>query len=225
MPGILTDSVRRQVAALDLAGNRPLIICDADEVLFEFMKSLEGYLETRGYYMDLQSFAIAGNIKHRETDEPFPTDQMGTLLADFFAAATATMTPVPHATESLSQLSDAADIVILTNMPEAHKEARLSALAKHGMDYPVIANEGVKGAAVRALSEQSGRPVFFLDDLPPNITSVRRGLPETRIIHFIADERLAKLLGPAEDADHRIDHWPDVVDVITRAITDHENGS
>lgn len=219
MPGILTDSVRGQIDALELDPQRPLVICDADEVLFEFVRSLERYLDTRDHYLDLQSFAITGNVKHKETDVPFPANEMKDLLADFFAVATRDMTPVEGAADALASLSDHAQIVVLTNMPEAHRDARLEALARHNMSYPVIANEGAKGAAAAALSERTGDPVIFLDDLPPNITSVRRGVPGATIIHFIGDTRLARLLGPAPDSDHRIDDWTEAHKVIVEIIT------
>lgn len=218
MPGILTDSVRSQIDEIELDPSRPLVICDADEVLFEFVRSLEHYLGTRDHYLDLQSFAITGNIKHRETHVPFPAEGMKDLLADFFATSTRDMTPVPGAAAALAALADQAQIVILTNMPEAHREDRLSALERHNMSYPVVANDGAKGAAAAALSERAGNPVFFLDDLPPNISSVRRGVPHATIIHFIGDIRLAKLLGPAPDCDHRIDDWVEAQRVIEETI-------
>lgn len=222
MPGILTDSVRDQIAAIKLDPGRPLIICDADEVLFEFVRGLEKYLDARDHYLDLQSFAITGNIKHKETDVAFPASGMKDLLADFFATATRDLTPVAGAAEALASLADLAQIVVLTNMPEAHRDARREALERHNMSYPVIANEGAKGAAAAALSERTGNPVIFLDDLPPNITSVRRGVPNATIIHFIGDTRLARLLGPAPDSDHRIDDWVEAQRIIEETITNKQ---
>ncbi len=222
MPGILTDSVRSQIDALELDPQRPLVICDADEVIFEFVRSLERYLDTRDHYLDLQSFAITGNIKHKETDVPFPASEMKDLLADFFAVATRDMTPVPGAAKALASLADLAQIVVLTNMPEAHRSARLAALERHNMSYPVIANEGAKGAAAAALSKRTGKPVIFLDDLPPNIASVRRGVPDATIIHFIGDARLARLLGPAPDSDHRIDDWVEAQRIIEETINNKQ---
>ena len=78
-----------------------------------------------------------------------------------------------------------------------------------------------KGAAAVALAERTSRPVIFLDDLPPNISSVRRGLPEAHIIHFVGDARLAALIGKSPDANHRIDDWPGAGKVIRRIIEEH----
>lgn len=214
MPGILTDSVRNQINAIDLDPKRPLIICDADEVLFQFVKSLDVWLRTRDHYLDLQSFAITGNIKHLETREPWPADGIKALLNEFFAEGTRDETPVPGAADALEALSSMAQIVVLTNISADYRQARGNALKKHRMPYPVIANEGKKGAAAAALAERAGTPVIFLDDLPPNIASVRQGVPDAHIIHFIGDPRLAAMIGQAPDADHRIDDWGEVRRVL-----------
>ena len=62
-------------------------------------------------------------------------------------------------------------------------------------------------------------PIAFLDDLPPNITSVRKSVPSATLIHFIADPRLAKLLGAADDCDYRIDTWPEAHEALSQALS------
>lgn len=214
MPGTLTDSVRSQIGSLTLDSQRPLIICDADEVLFQFVKSLDMWLRTRDHYLDLQSFAITGNIKHLETEVPWPAEGVKELLNDFFAEGTREETPVPGAADALEALSARAQIVVLTNIKTDYRQNRIEALRQNGMPYPVIANQGAKGAAAAALAERAGSPVIFLDDLPPNISSVRRGVPGAHIIHFIGDPRLAAMIGRAPDANHRIDDWGEVFKVV-----------
>lgn len=214
MPGTLTDSVRGQISGLMLDSQRPLIICDADEVLFQFVKSLDTWLRTRDHYLDLQSFAITGNIKHLETQVPWPAEGVKELLNDFFAEGTRDETPVPGAADALEALSAKAQIVVLTNIKADYRQNRSDALEQGGMPYPVIANQGAKGAAAAALAERAGSPVIFLDDLPPNISSVRRGVPDAHIIHFIGDPRLAAMIGKAPDANHRIDDWNEVLKVV-----------
>lgn len=221
MPGILTNTVRDQIATLTIKEDRPLIICDADEVLFQFVKSLDLWLRTRDHYLDLQSFAISGNIKHIETEVPWPTDQIKSLLKEFFVEGAREEIPVPGAADALKALSDVAEIVVLTNINMQAREARQEALINCGMPYPVVANEGPKGAAAKAIAGTVARPVVFLDDLPPNITSVRRGLPDAHIIHFIGDPRLGSMIGKAPDADHRIDIWPEAEQVIKGIIEEN----
>ena len=60
----LGESIRTQIDELSLDSNRPLLLCDADEVLFQFVRGLERHLETQGFHLDLISFSLFGNIKH-----------------------------------------------------------------------------------------------------------------------------------------------------------------
>ena len=116
--------------------------------------------------------------------------------------------------ETNSSLSNHAQIVILSNLPEDRRQDRTDALARNGMPYPVVANEGLKGPACELLADQVEFPIIFLDDIPFNITSVRRHVSNSTIIHFIGDARLAKMLPAAEGSDHRIDTWPEAHQVI-----------
>lgn len=87
------------------------------------------------------------------------------------------------------------------------------------MPYPIIANQGTKGPAAGHLANQVQAQIVFMDDLPPNLQSVRDAVPHATLIHFIADPRLARLLGKAEVSDHRIDTWPEVHDTLTRVFS------
>jgi hypothetical protein len=64
-------------------------------------------------------------------------------------------------------------------------------------------------------------PVFFLDDITHNIDSVAEHAPDVHRIHFVADPRLAKLIGPASGASKRIDVWEEAQDWITGQIDAH----
>ncbi len=214
----LGTEIKKQIDEITLDPGRPIIVSDADEVLFQFVGGLERYLETQGLWLDLQSFALSGNIKYKDTNEVYPTEKMRDLLSSFFAVSTSFLEPVEGAALALERLSEHAQIVVLSNVPLSQKQAREETLAKHGMHFPVIANEGLKGPAAAYLAAGAGGPFFFLDDIPHNITSVREAVPSSVIIHFIADPRLARLLGPAEHSDHRIDLWPEVHDVIHRRV-------
>ncbi len=197
---------------------RPLIICDADEVLLRFLVGLEGFLERNGCYLDLTSFRIHGNVKHQSTREAVADDAVTKLIGDFFASDTRHLQPVDGAAEALRHLSKRAQIVILSNLPETSRDARVENLIEHGMDYPVIAGKGPKGPVVKELLGDFRQSVVFIDDLPPNLTSVAAETPQVHRLHFIADPRLAKLLPPAVDAHRRIDDWPSAAQWIASVI-------
>ena len=95
-------------------------------------------------------------------------------------------------------------------MPLDQIPARRRALVKNGMDYPLVANIGRKGSAMAYLAERHEAPMFFLDDIPHNISSVAQKANAVTRLHFIADHRLRNLVGAADDADVRIDDWPGV---------------
>ena len=203
---MLSEEISNQIETLELNPDRPLIISDADEVLLQFMRQFEIYLDRNDMWIDLSSFRLQGNIKYKGSDEAVDMTNRN-IINDFFAAETLNFSPVEGAAEALNALSKEAQIIILTNLPLAQKSERQINLSKHGMDYPVIVGSGLKGPAVKSLGEKINAPLFFLDDIPHNINSVAEYVPTSGRIHMIADPRLSKLIGAAEGASARIDQW------------------
>lgn len=208
-----------QLVELDIDPSRPLVISDADEVLLQFMARLEHYLETQGLWIDLANFAIRGNIKSIATNEPV---EVPSLIDDFFASQTLHIDVAPGASKAINLLSEQAQVIILTNLPASEKQGRIDNLNGHGIDFPVVIGSGPKGPAVAWLAQNMQAPVFFLDDIPHNIDSVADHAPDVHRIHFIADPRLAKLIGPAKGASQRIDVWEEAYDWISDKIRAHE---
>jgi len=206
MDNMLSEEISNQIETLELNPDRPLIISDADEVLLQFMRQFEIYLDRNDMWIDLSSFRLQGNIKYKGSDEAVDMTNRN-IINDFFAAETLNFSPVEGAAEALNALSKEAQIIILTNLPLAQKSERQINLSKHGMDYPVIVGSGLKGPAVKSLGEKINAPLFFLDDIPHNINSVAEYVPTSGRIHMIADPRLSKLIGAAEGASARIDQW------------------
>ena len=206
MSNMLSEEVSNQIERLELDPDRPLVISDADEVLLQFMRQFEIYLDRNDMWIDLSSFRLQGNIKYKGSDEAVDMTNRN-IIDDFFAAETLNFSPVEGAAEALNALSKEAQIIILTNLPLAQKSERQINLSKHGMDYPVIVGSGLKGPAVKSLGEKINAPLFFLDDIPHNINSVAEYVPTSGRIHMIADPRLSKLIGAAEGASARIDQW------------------
>lgn len=203
---------------VELDRARPLIVCDADEVLLQFMVGLERFLNARGFYFDLQSFRIHGNVKSQATHQPAADEDVSKLLSSFFDEETARLDVVPGAAEALNDLSRTAQIVILSNLPERARDARIKNLAGHGISYPVIAGSGPKGLILKQMLKGFKRDVVFIDDLPPHISSVAAETPQVHRLHFIADPRLAKLLPACADAHRRIDTWPEARTWIASVI-------
>lgn len=196
-----------QIEALPIEAGRPLIVTDADEVLFVFMADFERYLDEHGHYFDWSSYALLGNVRRRGDDGAVDWDMTRRLLDGFFDARTASMDAAPGASESLATLNRRAQIVVLSNLPHTRRPERSRALELSGMDYPLVSNEGPKGPAVQALAARVEAPVFFIDDAPTHHESVAEHANAVRRLHMVADSRLARIV-PAADSHHRVDDWP-----------------
>jgi hypothetical protein len=210
-PTELPAPVAEQLATLTLTHGKPLVIVDADEVLFYFMRGLERFLESRDLYFDWASYALHGNIRQRRDDTPVAAEILHPLLQRFFAEATEELEPVDGAAQALAELSRTSQVVVLSNVPMPARNARIRALARHGMAFPLIANTGPKGPAVVAMLKQTMGSAVFIDDIPHNHKSVAEMAPSVHRLHYIADTRLAALLGPAPDCHHRADTWRDML--------------
>lgn len=210
-----------QLEALSLDPDRPLVITDADEVLFLFMQGLESYLHAREMYFDWASYALSGNLRHRRDNSAVPLERVPAMIEDFFEHHTDSLDPVPDAADSLAALARRAQVIVLSNLPVKQRERRILALRRHGMDYPVVANVGQKGTPVRRLAERVKGPVFFLDDSPRNLQSVKLAAEQVERLHFVADARLHALLGPVTEHHLSTTLWPEARAHIERRLTEH----
>ncbi len=217
-PDTLPAAVAAQLEALALTPGRPLLIVDADEVLFYFLRGLERFLVARELYFDWQSYALHGNIRRRRDDSPVEAEELHLLLQRFFADATEELDPVDGAAAALQRLKTRMQVVVLSNVPVLARQARERALVRHGMDFPLIANSGPKGPAVAALLRRVAAPAVFIDDIPHNHASVAKLAPECHRLHYVADTRLAALLGPAPDCHHRAASWSEIEDHVSALL-------
>lgn len=188
---------------------RPLLILDADEVLFMFVDGFMNFLESRGSWLDLTSYRLHGNVKSRSDDSVLPNQEV-TQLLETFRADLDSLAAVEGAQDVLRNLSEEMDIVVLSNVSAAQAGPRLRNLAAAGFDFPLIANTGPKGPAVKTLAGRGGAPAFFVDDIPSHLASVAEIAPEVFRIHFIGDDRLKPLLAAAEQAHLRADNWGEI---------------
>lgn len=188
---------------------RPLLITDCDEVLLHFVTPFKDYLlAVHGMTLQLDSFALSGNIRHADCSTVEPSAFMP-LLESFFETHMPTQTPAPGAVDALATLAEIADIVILTNVADRHHAPRTTELARLGMPYRVVTNSGGKGQPVAALlAEYAPSAAVFVDDLPPHHSSVKAYAPSVYRLHMVADPQLQGLIPAAPDADARIDDWP-----------------
>ena len=116
---MIDDFTRQQLAELQIATHRPLIICDVDDVVVHFLRGFDAYLAARDHMLEANSFALGGNVLHRETRVEMPSEQVSKLVDDFFIDQTEHMEAIDGAVPSLIALSDVASVVMLTNLPHS----------------------------------------------------------------------------------------------------------
>ena len=210
-------SGRRQTGAARNA-RRPLVICDCDGVIVEFVAPFRNYLHDHGYGLNLRSFALAGNVFERCTGRALEQAEIPALVDGFFADRVEACVPVAGVVDAFAALQAHVDIIILSNVPAAQRDRRHAALRGYGIDVPVIANSGLKGEAVAQLIAGHDQPAIFIDDLPPHHTAVAQSAAHVHRIHFVAESEVRPLLPPAKDAHHRIDEWSVALAHILRHI-------
>ena len=73
-----------QLEAIPLEYGRPLLICDADDVLFHFLPGFAAFLVGRGLYFDWTDYSLDGTIRHAEDERAVALEEAGALLNEFF---------------------------------------------------------------------------------------------------------------------------------------------
>lgn len=201
----------------DLSRDRPLILVDADEVIFRFVAGFEEFLRLRGLGLDLGSYRLHGNVKRQNGGESVGDREVSELLAEFRHDLDS-LSLVDGANEALKDLSRSCAIVVLSNVSPLQGGARRRNLDSLGFKFPLVCNSGPKGAAAKALSDCAGRPVFFIDDIPQHLLSVADMVPDAVLIQLVGDRRLKKVLPRCQKAHLCTDSWKDAADFMTARL-------
>lgn len=200
-----------------LTPGRPLVITDADEVVLKFVEGLDRFLAAQGLYLDLSTYRLHGNVKKLSDDTPI-LDVEVTALLDDFRRDLDSLELVEGAADALNTILARADVVVLTNITPDQAHARLRNLSGHGLHLPLVSNSGLKGPAVKALAARSGRPTFFIDDIPQHLGSAAEHAPDVLRIHLVGDDRLKALMPPAPHAHLRAENWNEAAAFMARHL-------
>lgn len=211
---------KSQISELEFNPVRPLVICDVDEVVMHFLRGLEEYLDENGLWLDPVSFALNGNIKYKDSHTPLPASEIGGTLEQFFSEKVGSLEPIDGAAEALAEFSEHADVIMLTNMPDAYRGDRIENLHDHGMVYPVVSNSGPKGPSVRHIAEMIEKPVVFIDDTPSNVDSVVEHASSVDVLHFMQDQRFRRFLPEMTQIIASVDNWDDGTHHVLQAVTE-----
>ena len=194
----------------DIASHRhdkPLLICDVDEVVLHLVDPFAQVLLERGYTLKTHSFKLTGNVFHAATGREATQDEVWAGLEQLFREQAKRQHIVEGAVEGLRSVAEDVDIVFLTNMPHEFGDTRRNYLADHGLDFPLITNSRSKVPAIRSILSHTALPVGFIDDTPKNLEQVREGTPDVHLFHFMANDQFREMVGTIEGAHFSTGDW------------------
>ncbi|WP_337270832.1 hypothetical protein [Oryzifoliimicrobium ureilyticus] len=201
-------SVVTDVAHVALS-NRPLLVCDLDEVVLEFVTPFAAFLRSQGYELLPRSFRLHGNIVSLTTGAEARKESVDDFLESFFLAQADWQTPANAAVESLDLLSHDCDVVFLTAMPPRHQRIRRGLLDRLGLYQQMVATKEPKGPVVARLHGDRNLPVAFIDDILSNLISVSEHLPDCFLVHLMANDEFRHLAPPVSGKIAAATTWAD----------------
>lgn len=204
----------KQLKSLSFSKSRPVIISDADEVILHFCQILSDYLNTQGMYVNFTSYALEGNIKYINTDEPVNSALFGEIIDDYFDKHVEKQTLAKNVVKHLQSLSELCDIIILTNIPHDYADRRRKLLSDSGLGYPMISSSGPKGPVMQAIRERTAEKLIFIDDISHHHKSVAQSVPDALRIQYIADSHLNNIEKKSKYCHHRCRDWSHIEQTI-----------
>ena len=218
----MTDTRAAALAAeFDIDPHRPLLIVDADEVLFHFMSAFLNFIEEKGHAFVFRSYALAGNVLKEENGTPLGREQVTDLVSDFFKMRTRQIPPDPEAAMVITRLiADGIQGIVLSNVPLNVVEDRRHALDDAGINLPLAPWSGPKGPAVAALAAKTQKPTAFVDDIASHHESVAELAPAVYRLHYVTHPKLRQLLGTVSAAHAQAENWGALDSIIRSRLLD-----
>ena len=214
------EDVAPQLDELLLNPNKPLLISDADEVILDFLGSFEKYLLTFNLKIDLSTYSLLGNIFDINSNEPVSKEEVTLHLEGFFKKHTKDINFSIGAYENLKKIENELNfqIIILTNIPVSRRQDRIYCFKNNNLEYPIIANINSKGPTIQKMISGFKNKVFFIDDMIFNLESANIDAPDVKLIHYVSDKRLAKLLKTPKEIATRAESWDEIYRYIKNEI-------
>lgn len=198
-------------------GDRPLVVCDVDDVVLNFVAPFQDFLRGEGHELVPRSFKLKGNIISTATQLAIEPANIRALVEAFFELQESWQLPFELVVQTLEALSEEADVVFLTAMPPRYTEQRRRLLDRVGLPYPLIASEEPKGPIMHRLHAGRPLPSVFIDDMAHNLHSVRDHLPQSLVLHMMPDSPL-HVLAPRPEGITRATDWTHAAELIRAHI-------
>lgn len=205
---------------IDLAhlrlSDRPLAVCDVDDVVLEFLNPFDNYISSLGHRLVPRSYRLHGNIVSAKDETPVDDKVVSELILAFFEAQEDWQTPFGDAVASLHRIGEAADVVFLTAMPPRYTQMRRRLLDRLGLTFPLLATESPKGPVIRQMHGTRPLPLAFIDDMMHNHVSVAQAVPECLLVHLMPTSEMhrhaPKPMAPVTSAQD----WDEATQMILR---------
>jgi hypothetical protein len=196
--------------------SRPLIVCDCDEVLLHMVAPFRDWLaETQGVTFVMKSSDFSQAMRWTASGEPVEGPEIWRLLRAFFETEMHRQTAIEGAVEAMRQLATRADVVVLTNLLDDHRDSRQAQLDTHAIAARVFTNQGPKGPALqKIIAEYRPSHTYFVDDLPQHHQSARETNGDLTTLHLCGEPMLAPHIACAHAAGHadaRLDTWAEAL--------------
>ncbi|SEI04598.1 hypothetical protein SAMN05216228_101943 [Rhizobium tibeticum] len=195
-------------------GDRPLIVCDIDEVVLEFLSPFTAFLRSHSYDLLPRSFRLYGNIVSLLDGSELDKAAVDSFEEVFFANQHLWQTPAERAVETLRALSDDADVVFLTAMPPRHHAIRRKLLDQLDLSFDLIATQEPKGPVVARLHDRRSLPVAFIDDMQRNLLSVADHVPECLLLTMMANADFKPFAPPPVGSIVAAAGWEHAADLL-----------
>lgn len=192
----------------------PLLVCDIDEVVLEFLTPFMNFLDARGLELQPNSFALNGNIFDKSSNIFVHNQTVKQLIEAFYKEQAKWQTPVNSALSVLANLAPDLDIIFISAMPSQHHKTRLDLLNHFNFTYPLIAKEQSKGPIVKAIHNHRNQPLFFIDDMNYNHRSVRKYHTNAYHIALMANQAFQAIAPPYDAYVEQCDNWHSVENYI-----------
>ncbi len=199
--------------------DRPLIVCDVDDVVLQFFAPFEDYLKKDGLELLPRSFRLTGNIVSVGTEIAIEDTAVKQLIGSFFESQEEWQTPFDQALDTLNALGAEADVLFLTAMPPRYSKPRRRLLDRLGFDFPLVATEEPKGPVMRRIHGERPLPSVFIDDMAHNLHSVRDHVENCLVLHMMPDSPLHLLAPKPDDGIARAMGWAQAGDLIRTHIS------
>ncbi len=197
---------------------RPLIVCDVDDVVLHFFAPFLAFIDGEGYEFLPRSFRLTGNIVSKGDGSALEEKDVHRLIEAFFEAQEQWQTPFDRVVNALEDLSKDADIVFLTAMPPQFWAQRRRLLDRLELAYPLLASLQPKGPIVRSLHRQRAMPVAFIDDMAHNLHSVSEHVPECLLINLKPDSIVHRMAPAVAAGIPEANEWSQAAPLIQAHI-------